>query len=219
MDGIHDLGGRQGFGPVDVDVPDDEQFHEPWEARVRGMVNAMSTAADWNIDWFRHCRELIDPADYLSRPYFDQWVQSYCAMMVVSGLATVEELASGKAAAPARGLGQPMTVAQARTVRLGVRSFDAPVDDPPRFAPGDTVRALAHGIPGHTRLPAYVRGRAGTVERHHGAHVLPDANALNDKRHEHLYTVGFEAAELWPEAKGRRERVLLNLWQSYLEPA
>jgi len=219
MDGIHDLGGREGFGPVDTSAPEDEQFHEPWEARVRGMVNAMATAPDWNIDWFRHCRELIDPADYLSRPYFDQWVQSYCAMMVVSGVATVKELASGHAAAPAPGGLRPaMTAEQARSAALGRRAFDAPVDDPPRFAPGDAVRAHAHGATGHTRLPAYVRGRAGRVERHHGAHVMPDANAVGEKRHEHLYTVAFDAAELWPEAAGRRETVLLNLWQSYLEP-
>src|SRR5215467_9809650 len=79
MDGIHDLGGRQGFGTINVhetEVP----FHEPWEARVLGIVRAMSPAADWNIDWFRHCRELIEPVDYLTRPYFDQWLQTYAAM-------------------------------------------------------------------------------------------------------------------------------------------
>jgi hypothetical protein len=120
MDGIHDLGGRQGFGPVAVDEPQ-EQFHEPWEARVRGMVNAMSRAADWNIDWFRHCRELIEPVDYLSRPYFDQWIQTYAAMLVNSGLASVDELASGKAAAPAPGLRPPMSAEQARRTSLGAR--------------------------------------------------------------------------------------------------
>jgi len=218
MDGIHDLGGRQGFGPVDVDEPE-EQFHEPWEARVRGMVNAMSAAPDWNIDWFRHCRELIEPGDYLSRPYFDQWMQTYAAMMVNSGLATVAELASGKAQGAAHGLRAPMTAEQARRASLGDRRFDGPAASPQRFAPGDAVRTLSHGITTHTRLPAYARGRSGRVERHHGAHVMPDANALGEKRHEHLYTVSFDSGELWPEARGRREQVLLNLWESYLEPA
>jgi len=220
MDGIHDLGGRQGFGPIGVDVPDDEQFHEPWEARVRGMVNAMATAPDWNIDWFRHCRELIDPADYLTRPYFDQWMQSYCAMMVISGVASVDELARGTAQSPPPdGLRPAMTPEQARTARIGRRAFDAPVDAPPRYSPGDAVRARRGTHSGHTRLPGYVRGHSGRIERHHGAHVLPDLNALGEKRHEHLYTVAFDAAELWPETKGRRETVLLNLWERYLEPA
>ena len=96
MDGIHDLGGRQGFGTINVhetEVP----FHEPWEVRVLGIVRAMSPAADWNIDWFRHCRELIEPVDYLTRPYFDQWLQTYAAMLVNSDIATVQELTGGQA--------------------------------------------------------------------------------------------------------------------------
>lgn len=218
MDGVHDLGGRQGFGPVDVDEPE-EQFHEPWEARVRGMVSVMSRAPDWNIDWFRYCRELIDPVDYLSRPYYDQWMQSYAAMMVNSGVATVEELASGKASFQPEGLTPPMSVEQARTVSPGVRPFSAPVDQPPRYTVGDTVRTLTHAIPTHTRLPGYVRGRSGCVERHHGAHVMADESALGREIHEHLYTVAFDSGELWPEAAGRREQVLLNLWERYLEPA
>ena len=124
MDGVHDLGGRQGFGAIDVNEPE-EQFHEEWEARVRAMITVMSRAPDWNLDWFRFCRELIDPVDYLSRPYFDQWLQSYAAMMVNSGLATVEELASGKATFRPEGLEPPMPVEQARTVSPGVRPFSA----------------------------------------------------------------------------------------------
>jgi nitrile hydratase beta subunit len=216
MDGIHDLGGREGFGTVEVDESD-EQFHAPWEARVRGLVNAMSRPPDWNLDWFRHCRELIEPGDYLARPYFDQWVQAYCAMLVNSGCATVEELASGESAAPAEGLPEPMSADAVKGARLGAKRYDRKIPEAPVYTVGETVRARAHGISGHTRLPAYVRGRTGRVTSHHGAHVLPDANALGEKRHQHLYTVAFEASELWAEAQGRHERVYLNLWESYLE--
>ena len=107
MDGIHDLGGRQGFGPVETREPD-EVFHAPWEGRVWGIVRAMTRPADWSIDWFRHCRELIDPVDYLTRPYFDQWVQTYAAMLVNSGAATVEEVASGRSQSTLSGLKPPM---------------------------------------------------------------------------------------------------------------
>lgn len=216
MDGIHDLGGREGFGAVETDEPE-EQFHSPWEARVRGMVNAMTRAPDWNLDWFRHCRELIEPTDYLSRPYFDQWVQTHCAMLVNSGYATVDELARGKSTAAPEGLRDPMPADAVKTARLGAKRYDREIPEAPAYTIGDPVRARSHGVSGHTRLPAYVRGRAGRVTNHHGAHVLPDANAHGEKRYEHLYTVAFEAAELWAEAEGRRESVYLNLWESYLE--
>jgi nitrile hydratase len=216
MDGIHDLGGREGFGEVETNESD-EQFHAPWEARVRGMVNSMSRAPDWSLDWFRHCRELIEPVDYLSRPYFDQWVQAYCAMLVNSGYATVEELASGKSKAAVDGLSAPMPADAVKATRLGAKRYDREIPKAPSYTIGDSVRAKPHGVRGHTRLPAYVRGRAGRVTDHHGAHVLPDANALGEKRHEHLYTVAFDAAELWAEAAGRRESVYLNLWESYLD--
>ncbi|MDP7652271.1 MAG: nitrile hydratase subunit beta [Rhodospirillales bacterium] len=216
MDTIHDLGGRQGFGAIDVDEPE-EAFHEPWEARMFGIRRAMSRPADWSLDWFRHCRELIEPTDYLSRPYFDQWLQAYAAMIANSGVATIEELASGKAKTPVSGLPPPMTAADVGGARRGNPSFAREIDEAPVFNVGDSVRVKIHGAPGHTRLPAYARGRRGIVEAHHGAHVFPDANAHGEERAAPLYTVGFDMAELWPEAQGRRERVFLNMWESYLE--
>ena len=216
MDGIHDLGGRQGFGTINVHETE-APFHEPWEARVLGIVRAMSPAADWNIDWFRHCRELIEPVDYLTRPYFDQWLQTYAAMLVNSDIATVQELMGGQATSRPSGLRPPMSPADVSAAKRSERNFEREIKEPPVLKTGDSVRAKSHGVSGHTRLPAYVRGRRGRVEAFHGAHVFPDANARGEKRAEPLYTVGFDAAELWPEAKGRRDRVFLNLWESYLE--
>ena len=123
MDGIHDLGGRQGYDTIDVHETE-EPFHEPWEARVRGIVDAISRPADWSIDWFRHCRELIDPVDYLTRPYFDQWLQTYAAMMVNSGVATVEELANGHAKTSPPDLSPPMTAADVDEAKRVERRFD-----------------------------------------------------------------------------------------------
>src|SRR5262249_43228220 len=149
MDGIHDLGGRQGFGAIDVhetEVP----FHEPWEARVFAMVRAMSRAADWSIDWFRHCRELIEPVDYLTRPYFDQWLQTYAAMLVNSELASVQELASGQAASRPPGLQLPMRAADVATAKRVERNYIGEIKEPPAFAAGDWVLAKSHGVSGHT---------------------------------------------------------------------
>ena len=218
MDGIHDLGGRHGFGKVDTNESE-EQFHEEWEARVRCIINAMARAPDWNLDWFRHCRELIDPVDYLNRPYLDQWVQTYCAMLVNSGWATVDELATGKSASPPPSLPKPpMTAADVEAAPMRAARFDKETDQPPTFSIGQSVRTTLHSSHAHTRLPAYARGRSGEVITHHGAHVFPDDNALGHKRFEHLYTVEFDAGELWPESKGSPDSISLDLWESYLEP-
>lgn len=234
MDGIHDLGGRHGFGKIDVDEKE-IQFHEPYEGRVRSLVHAMTHAPDWSIDWFRHCRELIAPTDYLTRPYFDQWAQAYAAMLVNSGLATVAELATGKSAAgegvapvssqatsqvtPNNSLPipPPINAEKARAMVLKARRFDAEIDAKAKYSSGDGVLTITAVTNGHTRLPGYARGQVGTVITHHGAHVFPDAMAINDKRYEHLYTVEFAMHELWPEVSESSDTVTLDLWESYLE--
>ncbi len=77
----------------------------------------------------------------------------------------------------------------------------------------------AHGNSGHTRLPQYARGRRGTVQACNGAHVFPDLSAEGVEVHQHLYNVMFAASELWPEAEGSKDKVYLDLWESYLREA
>jgi nitrile hydratase len=216
MDGIHDLGGRQSFGPIDVHEPD-EPFHAAWEARLLGIVRGMSRPVPWSLDWFRHVRELIDPADYLTRPYYDQWLQTYAAMMVESGLASVSEIASGRSDRPIARLpppAPPQSVVEASAVAV---RFDRDTGQVPVFVVGDPVRARTFGHPGHCRMPQYVRGRTGLIHAIRGVHVLPDTNLDGTGAAEPLYTVSFAAADLWPEAVGRRDRVFVDLWESYLE--
>ena len=215
MDGIHDLGGRHGFGKVDVNEGE-EQFQEEWEARMLAMVNGMTRAPDWTLDWFRHCRELIDPVDYLSRPYMDQWAQTYSAMMVNSGWATVEELASGTAEHTVTDVPAPMTAADVKARPMRARRFDTETDVKPVFDIGDAVVTTTVVTSGHTRLPVYARGKRGTILLKHGAHVFADDNAVNTKRYEHLYTVEFEAGELWPESQDSKDTISLDMWESYL---
>ncbi len=218
MDGIHDLGGRQGYGPIDVGEPP-EPFHAAWEARLLGIVRALTRPVPWSIDWFRHVRECISPADYLTRPYYDQWLQTYAAMMVDSGLTTVEELAAGRAAAPLLGVAAPMTPDKVMAATRSMARFDREGHVPSAFAPGETVRTRISGARGHTRLPQYARGRRGRIEAFHGFHVLPDTNLAGGGPAEPLYTVAFAASDLWPEEPGLNHRVHLDLWESYLEPA
>ncbi len=99
-------------------------------------------------------------------------------------------------------------------------SFQRKVAANPRFAAGDRVRARNINPEGHTRLPRYVRGHVGTIERDHGAHVFPDSNArFAGEAPQTLYTVRFGARELWGEAANPVDQVSLDLWEDYLEPA
>ena len=92
------------------------------------------------------------------------------------------------------------------------------IESPPKFSRGDRVRTRCMHPSGHTRLPRYARGRSGRIHRHHGAHVFPDANAAgNGKQPQHLYSVEFDAAELWGAQAEGRGQVYLDLWESYLE--
>jgi len=217
MDGIHDLGGRQGFGHVDVDE-EEVPFHSDWEARAFAIVRAMSRAPDWTLDKFRFTREQIDPADYLIRPYYDQWIQCYAAMMAGSGIASIEELASGHARSGQADLGEPRGPDSVIAEKEKAASFDRPYEGNLKFEVGDRVSASTHGHGGHTRLPSYARGRSGSVSFVRGAFIFPDDSARGIERAEPLYTVAFRADDLWP-GEGCTHIVHLDLWESYLEPA
>jgi nitrile hydratase subunit beta len=217
MDGTHDLGGRQGFGKVDADEPE-EAFHSDWEARMFAMA-FLITAPGWTIDLWRHSRELIDPADYLLRPYFDQWMQTVAALLVDSGVVSVEELSAGRSLTGDTAFLSPVSEVQAAAFVRGTHSgFARRSNQRPLYRVGQGVRAKAMGTPGHTRLPGYARGRAGRIAQLRGHHVLPDESARGREVAEPLYTVAFAAAELWPEAMHSKDEILIDLWESYLEP-
>ena len=218
MDGIHDLGGKQGYGPIDVDEPE-EPFHAPWEGRM-WAISRNRGAPGCTIDWWRHVRELIEPADYLTRPYFDQWAQTELAVHINAGVFTLDEvIAGGSSSAP---VPQPPGIDRAGALaadRAKAYRFDRDIAQKPKFVVGDRVETAVFGNTHHSRLPEYARGRQGTIHAHHGAHIFADLSARGHEDAQHLYAVVFEAEVLWPEAKGRRDRIYLDLWESYLEPA
>ena len=217
MDGVHDLGGKQGFGPVDR-AHEDEPFHSETDAKAYALSVSIRGAAGYPIDWFRHVRERMDPVDYLTRPYFDQWLQTVTAMAVEAGDLTLEEVVSGRAE-EGTSPHPPITPADVRAALTTPTDFERPVPEAPAFAVGARARAARHGHPGHTRLPAYARGARGVVVAHRGAHLMPDDGARGIERAEHLYTVAFLRADLFPEAAGSPDKVHLDLWESYLAPA
>jgi len=223
MDGIHDLGGRHGFGTV-VREPGEPVFHERWEARVFAMMRAaVAAGVVRNADQFRHAIERIDPAAYLTHGYYGRWLGGIETLLLEAGVITAEELAGR---VRERG-GDPAASAAARPEPDPDR-----IDYPPaaegsrrklrraaRFAPGDGVRTVAFATAGHTRLPAYARGRRGTVLAAHGGWVFPDSNAHGaGEVLQHLYTVEFSGTALWGDAAEPGTAVTLDLFERYLEP-
>lgn len=214
---IHDMGGLPGQGPIVMDT-DEKPFRAEWEARLWGINEALEGHPGWTLDWWRYVRELIEPEDYLTRPYFDQWMQVYAAMMVDSGVAGVDELVRGKAQGPNPSFGKPMEAADVARISRRAKDYRRPATKAPAFAVGDRVLAKTIAGTAHTRLPGYAMGKPGIVQAFHGNHLLPDAGAKGREQAEPLYTIAFAAADLWPEGKGRRDRIFIDLWESYLEP-
>ncbi len=219
MDGIHDVGGKLGFGSVKT-TDEDPPFASPWDGRMLGVARAMSRPSDWNSDKFRHTRELEDPVLHLTRPYFDQWYKAYACMLVGSDLVTLDELASGKSSgASPIGLKPPMSAEAVSKIKHLSPSFERPYEGKIRFNMGDRARARMISPTGHCRLPAYVRGHVGKITAYHGAHVLADVSAHNHTCAEPLYTVCFKLGDLFPEREGSVDQVHLDLWESHLDAA
>ena len=218
MDGVHDLGGKEGFGPIPIDASDNP-FQHPWEERMWAMARAGALTEDITIDWFRHAVERMVPADYLGYRYFQKWCTTYFMLFVDNGTFTLEELERGKIEQPAPPAPALSLEAALAANRGSARSFQVPSDVAPRHKVGETVVTRRHMAADHTRLPAYARGARGQIIAHHGAHLLPDKGAKGIHEGEHLYTVAFTAPELWGEAADPRDSVALELWESYFVPA
>jgi nitrile hydratase len=217
VNSIHDLGGMDGFGAVGAERAE-PPFHAPWEGRAGGLLEVMTFPAGFTVDRFRYLRETLRPDLYLTQSYYEQWIYIAEQALLESGMISPAELAHGKTDGPKR---TDAMGADAVWSFLHDRAHSGrDLDDAPRFAIGQGVRARTMQPVGHTRLPRYARGKTGGIVRHHGAHVLPDASAHGKGDvPQHLYTVRFAARDLWGERASPRDSVHLDLWESYLEPA
>jgi len=216
MDGIHDMGGMQGFGPVEQE-DNEPVFHTDWEARMYGISASRIPSSELTLDRGRFFIECIAPADYLSMAYYSKWYLEAAVDIVSGGLATVGELASGKAETIPEHSEEPLSPEAVRKV-FGSRDItEMPAERPAQYGAGDTVRARLMAPTGHTRLPRYIRGHSGRIHACYGWHILPDANAHGDRRGEPLYSVAFRASDLWPEDGAENDYVYIDLWESYLE--
>jgi nitrile hydratase len=207
MNGIHDMGGMDGFGPVEVEA-DEPVFHHPWERVVFGLAAALSARGIAPTDAFRYAIERMDPVHYLQSPYYEHWLTGIATLLVEKGVLTRDDL---DARAPGGfALSRPVP-----PLRLPAREASAAGA---RFAVGDTVVVRNVHPLGHTRCPRYVRGKRGVVVRVDAAFPLPDVAAHSDERcKERTYGVRFSARELWGDDAGGAELMHVDLWESYLE--
>lgn len=219
MNGPHDLGGQMGFGPV-APEKDEPVFHAEWEKRALGVTLAAGGMGHWTIDESRHARESLRPAVYYSASYYEIWTRALENLLERHGFVTADERAAGKALGSGTKPKRVLVADEVAATLARGGPCDRKVPTPARFKAGDRVRAKNNHPQGHTRLPRYVRGHAGTVEAVRGGFVLPDSNAHGQgESPEWLYTVVFSSAELWGEGADPALTVSVDAWESYLEPA
>jgi len=219
MDGIHDLGGKQGFGSIEYEA-DEPRFHARWEARVFGLY-LLRLGGAGNIDRRRHAVERIDPRAYLDHGYYGRWLGAMEELLVEAGILSTAVITER---ARALGADEDDLIAARPSSTPDVVSYEPdgidgrrPLTVPPRFAIGDRVVTARHGVDGHTRLPAYARGRSGTIILWHDGWVFPDTNAHGrGEDPQHLYTVAFDGEELWGSSAESGVTLHLDLFEPYL---
>jgi nitrile hydratase beta subunit len=208
VNGIHDMGGMHGMGPIEHEK-NEPVFHAAWEGRIYALTRVIrADGGRSNLDASRHAIEVLPPAEYMRMSYYERWVARMIGQLVSTGIATAAELESGQPSAMI-----PEMIARRNSARRNVPAT-------PHFKVGQHVRARNINPAGHTRLPRYARGKTGLVVRDHGVFVFPDTNAhfLGEKP-QHLYSVRFAARELWGDHASPRDFVHLDMWDDYLERA
>jgi nitrile hydratase subunit beta len=205
VNGIHDMGGVDGFGPV-VRERNEPAFNFDWERRVFGMLLLAGRAAG-NTDEFRHALERIPAPRYVNTTYYERWIDALEILLIEKGVVSHRELA-------ARGV-EPATASQPANRFQGTPSKSSRARA--RFQVGDGVIARNLNPSGHTRLARYVRAKRGVIRHDWGAYVFPDSNAHGSgTRAQHVYSVAFKARELWGNDAHPRDTIHIDLWEDYL---
>jgi nitrile hydratase beta subunit len=224
MDGVHDLGGMHGFGPIQREA-NEPPFHAAWEAAVWEMVGSAGSRGLFNIDEFRHGIERMDPSRYLGVTYYEKWLDGMTRLLVEKRVVSRSELEARVAFFEKRPdatatAALPGSLPEARPSNPEwARDVIRETGTTPRFRPGDLVLTRRIHPHGHTRLPRYARGKRGVIHGCHGIHVFPDTNAHGlGEQPQPLYSVRFDAGELWGEAAEPNQAVHIDLWESYLVP-
>jgi len=211
VDGVHDLGGMAGFGPV-LREPAEPVFHHTWEARVFGIAGSLLLAG--HLHGFRHAIERMDGGHYLSSSYYEHWLTAVASLLVEEGLLEADDLQPRTGDFPMAG---PMAL---NPVPAELSGEAAPAA---RFDVGSTVRVRNLHPLGHTRCPDYVRDRVGAVVRVDPLAPVPELDTHAGRRvMERVYSVRFDLSELWGDEEVERKStsvVHVDLYERYLESA
>ena len=223
MNGVHDLGGMHGFGPVEPE-PNEPVFHHDWERRTFALAHSVMGARLANVDEFRRTIERMPPAHYLDSSYYEHWLYAIETLLKEKGVLDDAAQASAQSTQePADETADdnalwaaPDAAAPARVSGSVALRHDSKFK--PRFSKGDRIVARNFNPPGHTRNPRYARGRRGVIARDWGTFVFPDTHAHGIKaKPQHCYSVEFTARELWGKDFPARDRIYIDLWESYIE--
>jgi nitrile hydratase subunit beta len=207
VDGVHDLGGLDGFGPVEH-TSSEPIFDAEWERRTVRMVLGSIGLVGGPGGRFRHSIERMAPAHYLSSSYYEHWLTGMTSLLVEAGYTTQQEL--DRRAGGHFPLSQP---------DRGVLPDDMVSRTTPRYAVGDTVQVRKRHPPGHTRAPRYVQGKRGTIVRIDAPASIDDIAALGESVTDPLYSVRFTSRELWGEAGTDDDVIHVDLFERYLQEA
>ena len=217
MNGIHDLGGMHGLGPIPTEE-NEPYFHHEWERRVFPLFASLFVGGHFNVDEFRHAIERMAPTEYLQSSYYEHWLHAFETLLLAKGAITVEELWGGAKPAPCKPGTPVLTQDMVSIVVSTGGSARVSHDVAPRFRVGDWVRTKNFNPTTHTRLPRYARDKVGRIEIAHGVFITPDTAAHGLGEHpQHVYSVSFTAQALWGEP--RPDKVYIDLWDDYLEEA
>ena len=205
------------MGPIEYEEKE-PVFHAPWEGRVLAMTRAV-TATGKLQGGLRPPIESLTAFEYLRMSYYEKWLTSLTVRIVASGLLTRAEIENGHTAEGSTKSVPALSVADVPAFMRRIPPMRKD-DVAPRFQIGQHVRARNINPVTHTRLPRYVRGKAGTIERDRGVATLPDTNVYGlGEKPQHVYSVRFSARELWGDQAAAQDAVYVELWDDYLEPA
>ena len=199
---MHDLGGKQGFGRIRYAL-NAQAFHEPWEKRVTALYSFAVKSGIFNMDEYRHAIERMEPRHYLSAGYFERTLTSLATLCIEKGIVTQAELEQ-------RARGAFPLASPSAPGRTNIPTRE-------RFKTGDRVRVRDDHVPGHIRMPGYIRGKSGIVVSESPAYPFPDAHAHGvPAADEPTYDVRFRSEELWTNSADPA-LVHVAVFQSYLE--
>jgi nitrile hydratase beta subunit len=229
MNGMHDVGGMDGFGPVRWE-DNEPVFHEPWEGRMRAISTLVRKRRIYNLDESRYTIECIDPVYYLGASYYQRWLLRIETLLMERGILTEQEIQKKMNEIsplssyqpdlqPFRKVRPPIPSTQRKFIiqtTTGAELQNEPIQ--PKLTPGTLVRAKSMSPMGHTRIPRYVRGKQGIIEKIHGNFILPDIKVHTGvDLYQPVYLVCFKATDLWGEEASPKDKLYIELWEDYLE--